>query len=114
MKQSMEQNGREPSGKFAAGHKGFKKKGSYLAHNTKVQVAEFVTEIYKDLSGMYKDLTPKDKLKLFLGLLEYVIPKQRENLVQVEDNTQPIDLTKLSEKALTEILSLQETTENGN
>lgn len=102
-------DGRNTLGRFAAGHRGFKPRGSTSEFQkvTREKLGEFLTERLQDLPSIYDGLEAKEKARFIVQLSEFFLPKQREHYVEI-DERQPavIDYTKLSESALKELLDV--------
>lgn len=99
---------RDEKGRLLPGHGGLKKPGSTnrLQSEIKNKITQFLAGELESIEEIYKEVSPKDKLRFLSELLSYVLPKSKELLI--EDATSPaqVDLTKLSDSALKEFLSL--------
>ncbi len=107
----MEENGRDNSGRFSPGHKGFKKPKTEIQRLTKTKLSDFLQEKLEDLPAIYEELKPRDKARLLLYVIEFFLPKQREHVIEIENGLlSRVDLTHLSATALEEILLLDQKT----
>lgn len=104
----MDEN-RNEDGTFKAGHKGFKPSGSHseIQKMTRQRLAEFVTTHIEQLPEIFKELNARDKAKLLIQTIEFFLPKQRELMLDNVNNSN-IDLMRLSESAIREILNAQQ------
>lgn len=100
---------RNGNGQFLPGHPGAKKKGDVhvIAGEIRGKVATFLNKRADELDGIWEKLKEREKARLFVELVGYLVPKQKE--IQIEDLREAsasIDWTKLSPNALKEVLSL--------
>lgn len=102
----MEQNGRDNSGRFIGGHPGFKKPKTEFQRLSRTKLGEFLQDKINDLGTIYDELSPKEKARLLLAVVEYFLPKPRELTVEIDNVVPQVDLTKLSQSALQELLTL--------
>ena len=100
-------NERNERGQLLPGHGGLKKPGSTsrLSREIKASLAQFLHgKLGKtELDGLYEKLSDKEKSKLIIGLLPFLLPKQKEIELSGEVGTGPrfkTDLTKLSPEEL--------------
>ena len=56
-------------------------------------IQDFLEKNWKDLQKQYKELSPRDKMKLFTDLLPYVVPK-------LQNTKNELDLTNLTQSQL--------------
>jgi len=107
----MDTNGRDLSGKFAKGHPGFKRAGvPELQRTTRQKLWQFFSEKVDKLPEIFDKLSDNQKARLLLQTAEFFLPRQKEMTLEITDDLalQKVDLTKLSEAALQEVLSLPE------
>jgi hypothetical protein len=94
---------RNENGTFRSGNKG-KPKGS--VNKSTVKVREAYTKLLEDNLGQltedFKELDPKDRIRLFLDLSKYVIPqlKQVEGVIDNINHNINTDLTEKEAKLL--------------
>jgi hypothetical protein len=102
----MDDFGRDHSGKFIPGHRGFKKPKTEFQRLTKTKLGDFLQSKLGDLDSIYEELPAKEKARLILACVEYFLPKMREHQVEIEESPQAvIDYSKLPEDVLRQILS---------
>ena len=86
--------------KFEIGHpkQGGRKPGSTNKATTdiKTKIAALIDEKFDAISEKLELLEPKDQVMTYLKFLEYVLPKQREN---------KIDLSTLSDEQIDDLLN---------
>lgn len=107
---------RNPNGTFKPGHGGIKRRGDVgeVQRTIKNALGEFVIGKLPDLNSIFDSTPAKDRGKLLLEMIAYLMPKMRE-IHQTNEDVTPrasFDYTKLSAIALKEVLSLT-TIENG-
>ena len=61
----------------------------------KNRIAQLIDEQFETISSDLDEMDPKDRVSAYLKLLEYVLPKQRE---------QKIDLSNLTDQEIDELL----------
>lgn len=103
-----EDNFRDENGRLKPGHKGLKPKGANnrLQSEIKNKITQFLAGELENIESIYSEVSPKDKLRFLSELLSYVLPKSKELLIEDASSPAQVDLTKLSESALKEFLSL--------
>lgn len=99
---------RDGKGRLMPGHKGLKPKGANnrLQSEVKEKITDFLNGKLETLEEIYSEVTPKDKLRFLTELLAYVLPKSKEFKIEDFSGSLQIDYTKLSPKALKEVLTL--------
>ena len=92
-------NGRDNSGKFATGNPG-RPKGTPNKSTKEIKdlLNSFISDNLEDLQQQYNELDARDKLQFLERVLKYVLPQQRE----IQQN---IDVSKLSEQELNELIN---------
>lgn len=107
---------RDDKGRLIPGHKGLKPKGANnrLQGEIKEKITLFLNGKLESIEDVYSEVAPKDKLRFLSELLAYVLPKSREIKIEDQKTFAQIDYTKLSDKALDEILDLTTISQNGN
>ena len=71
---------RDDKGRLQAGHPGLKKKGDIhaIAGDIRDKLADFLQAHIDELPGIWKNLPEKDKVKLFVDVAAFVLPKQKD------------------------------------
>ncbi|MCE7863682.1 MAG: hypothetical protein DYG99_09080 [Bacteroidetes bacterium CHB5] len=108
-------NGKDTKGRFLPGNPG-KPHGS-SKNKLRDEIRTFLNENWKDFPTWFKALKPKEKIDTMLDLMPYAVSRlQSVAMTDSDGNDLPekkaiIDYTKLSSKALSEILKHTQTNE---
>lgn len=104
----MENNGRSLAGKFAPGHRGFKKAGlPEFQRETRAKLWSFFEEKISQLPSIFDKMSPNNQARVLLSVAEFFSPKPKELLIEanIENHGAQIDYTKLSDSTLKEIIA---------
>ena len=95
-------NGRDNKGRFTKGNTG-KPTGSQNRSTSelKVFIHDFLMSKAPDLEKIYEELSPKDKVNMYIALSKLILPKQTE---EIKHNNEP-DLSDLTTEELKELLN---------
>lgn len=71
---------RDDKGKFATGNSG-KPKGAKnkISPNMKVKLEDWLSSNFEDFANRMKKLDDKDFCRLYVGTIEYIVPKQQRS-----------------------------------
>jgi len=80
---------RDKAGKFVKGHGGIKPKGAKmkLDYGLREKLSEFLAERFKELPALWKRLSDHEKARLYMDMMAFVVPKQRD--IQLTAMNQP-------------------------
>jgi hypothetical protein len=106
----MEINGRDLNGKFAPGHKGYKKAGMpEMQRETREKLWAFFSENFDKLPDIFQKLNEREQARVLLSLAEFFHPKQREIILEATiESRQGMDLSLWAEQDLRTLVSLHE------
>lgn len=98
-------NGRDNKGRFVPGNPG-RPTGSQNRSTSelKVFIHDFLISKTPDLERIYEQLSPKDKVNMYIALSKLILPKQTE---EIKHNNEP-DLSDLSTAEIIAILDKAE------
>jgi hypothetical protein len=105
MGDSIENSVYRNGNRFAPGHPGFRKgaPGKFRGE-TKAALTKFVMEKVNELPELWNQLKDREKIRLFVDLLPYVVSKATTNIAIEQPAVDLIQWENLSDETLSELL----------